>query len=189
MTYAMELARDMGWRKANGNGAGWMVLGLGIGALAGVAVGMLFAPKAGCETREDIRSKAAETFDTIKNTMQKQAETAKGMAQDAADTVGKAANDARKQAKKRIIDLRNTQEEFAKEMGGRTGRAGSRVNVPGTTTGGLAGSKKSSSNAKWDKSRKQKTSATGAALQNSADSSSTGYGYMYDSSPGSGYEE
>lgn len=38
----------------------YVLAGVGVGALIGVAAGMLFAPKAGTETREDLSEKFKE---------------------------------------------------------------------------------------------------------------------------------
>jgi gas vesicle protein len=50
----------------SGSGFGWFLAGLGIGA----AVGMLYAPKAGRETREDLLRRAEEGKDYVKNRAQ-----------------------------------------------------------------------------------------------------------------------
>ena len=57
------------------NKLSYFFLGLGLG----VAVGVLFAPKSGAETREFLRSKAEEGIDTVKE----QAGTLKETAADA----------------------------------------------------------------------------------------------------------
>jgi gas vesicle protein len=56
------------------NGLSSFLLGLGVG----VAVGMLFAPKAGSETREMIKSKAGEGGEYIKQRSAEMKETATG---------------------------------------------------------------------------------------------------------------
>jgi gas vesicle protein len=48
---------------SSGSGFGWFLAGLGIGA----AVGMLYAPKAGQETREDLRRRAEDGRDYVVN--------------------------------------------------------------------------------------------------------------------------
>jgi gas vesicle protein len=48
---------------SNGNGFGWFLAGLGVGA----AIGMLYAPKAGQETREDLRRRAEDGRDYVVN--------------------------------------------------------------------------------------------------------------------------
>jgi hypothetical protein len=59
-----ELAAQKGRMKAmeDDSKLSYFFLGLGLG----VAVGVLFAPKAGAETREFIRSKAGEGVDFVK---------------------------------------------------------------------------------------------------------------------------
>lgn len=48
---------------SNGSGFGWFLAGLGVGA----AIGMLYAPKAGQETREDLRRRAEDGRDYVVN--------------------------------------------------------------------------------------------------------------------------
>lgn len=45
------------------NGMIYLLAGVGLGALIGVAAGMLFAPKAGKETREELGEKMKELKD------------------------------------------------------------------------------------------------------------------------------
>jgi len=53
-------------------------------ALAGVATGILIAPKSGKTIREDIKKKALKTVETIKDTVCKTAETVKNTVDHAA---------------------------------------------------------------------------------------------------------
>ncbi len=48
---------------SSGSGFGWFLAGLGIGA----AIGMLYAPKSGQETREDLRRRADDGRDYMIN--------------------------------------------------------------------------------------------------------------------------
>jgi gas vesicle protein len=50
----------------DGSGALWFLAGLGVGAV----VGLLFAPQAGTETREALRSKADEGREYVRNRAQ-----------------------------------------------------------------------------------------------------------------------
>ena len=50
-------------------------VGMGVIAAVGVVSGILFAPKSGKETREDMKKKAVNTVETIKDTVQKEVET------------------------------------------------------------------------------------------------------------------
>lgn len=62
-------------------------LGMVAVAAAGVAIGMLFSPKSGKETRGDIKKKVEETIDTIKDKVHEKEEMA-------IDSVANAAKDA-----------------------------------------------------------------------------------------------
>ena len=53
-----------------GGGFGWFLVGLGIGA----AVGVLYAPKAGQETREDLASSARDGSEFVRERSRKAAE-------------------------------------------------------------------------------------------------------------------
>jgi gas vesicle protein len=54
------------------NGVAWFLAGLGVGAL----VGILYAPKSGRETREDLASSAREGADYVRNKSQQVADYA-----------------------------------------------------------------------------------------------------------------
>jgi gas vesicle protein len=62
-------------------------VGMGVVAAVGVATGILFAPKSGKETREDLKKKSLNIVETIKGTVQKKAETVKDSAAHAAQEV------------------------------------------------------------------------------------------------------
>jgi len=55
-------------------------VGMGLAATAGMATGLLLAPKSGKQTREDLKENAVNTVDTIKDTVQKKAEMVKDSA-------------------------------------------------------------------------------------------------------------
>ena len=55
-------------------------VGMGVVAVAGVATGVLIAPKSGKEIRENMKIKAVNTVEAIKDTVQKKVETAKDSA-------------------------------------------------------------------------------------------------------------
>jgi len=55
-------------------------VGMGVVAAAGVATGILFAPKSGKEMREDLKKKAVNTVETVEDTVRKQVESLKDSA-------------------------------------------------------------------------------------------------------------
>lgn len=67
------------------NGLSSFLLGLGVG----VAVGMLFAPKSGSETRELIKNKAGEGGDYLKQRSADLKETASGWVDKGKDALGR----------------------------------------------------------------------------------------------------
>lgn len=52
------------WRRK----AGMLALGVSIGCTVGAVTGILFAPKTGAETREEVGRRSRETLEKIKNT-------------------------------------------------------------------------------------------------------------------------
>ena len=60
---------------------------LSVAAAAGPATGILFAPKSGKETREDLKTKAVDAVETIKDTVEKSIETMKDSAAQATKEV------------------------------------------------------------------------------------------------------
>jgi len=67
------------------NGLSSFLLGLGVG----VAVGMLFAPKSGSETREMIKNKAGEGGDFLKQRSADLKDTASGWVDKGKDALGR----------------------------------------------------------------------------------------------------
>jgi gas vesicle protein len=61
--------------------------GLGLGIVLGAVAGLLFAPKSGKETREDIRVAAEKGAETVKETVVKGAEVVKETAEKSAKVV------------------------------------------------------------------------------------------------------
>ena len=62
-------------------------VGIGVVAAVGVATGIVFAPKSGKQTREDLKKKAEKTVETIKKSAQKSAESVKTSAEHAEQKV------------------------------------------------------------------------------------------------------
>lgn len=74
------------------NGKGKFVLGAALGAIAGAAAGILFAPKSGKETRKIIGDKTKEYVEKGKEMVEKGTEATKEKIKEAADTVSKKMN-------------------------------------------------------------------------------------------------
>jgi len=72
-----------------------ITIGMGIATALGVAIGVLIAPKAGKETREDLKIKAEHTIEAIKDTVHEKTETVKDSAAFAAQEIGKVIKDVR----------------------------------------------------------------------------------------------
>ncbi len=58
-------------------------IGMGVVAAAGVATGIIFAPKSGKETRKDLKNKYFKCCSAMKDTLHKKVEMAKDYAEDA----------------------------------------------------------------------------------------------------------
>jgi len=70
-----------------GKGTGKFILGAAIGAIAGAAAGILFAPKSGKETRKIIGEKAKDLAEKGKDFAVKEGKEAKELAEKAIDKV------------------------------------------------------------------------------------------------------
>jgi gas vesicle protein len=83
----LELINKEKRRKEKVKAARKFAIGMGVVAAVGVASGIVFAPKSGKETREDLKNIAVTTAETIKERVQKKAETVKDSAAHAAHEV------------------------------------------------------------------------------------------------------
>ena len=66
------------------NGFAWFLAGLGVGALAGI----LYAPKSGRETREDLANSAREGTEYLRNRSKEVAERVSGIVDKSREQVG-----------------------------------------------------------------------------------------------------
>jgi gas vesicle protein len=89
----LDLAGKEKRKKEREKAAQQLAVGVGIGAAVGLVTGILFAPRAGKETREDIKQKATNTANTIKDAVQEKVETIKESAVHAAQEVRNAIKD------------------------------------------------------------------------------------------------
>ena len=79
-----------------------------MGAGAGIAAGLLFAPREGRETREQLRTKARETRVKMQENMQKQ----KDGVSDAVDSAKQAVNEG----KEALVDAKETAKTRARQV-------------------------------------------------------------------------
>jgi gas vesicle protein len=88
-----------------GNGAGFMV-GLMAGALVGVGLGMLLAPKSGAALREDLGTRAREAGDKLKEQYRHAGESATAWAERGREVAerGRVAVDRGREAVARGVD-------------------------------------------------------------------------------------
>lgn len=76
--------------------------GLGLGVALGAAAGLLFAPKSGKETREDIKVAAEKGATVVKETAEKSAKVVKETAEKGAQLVKEKAHDVSAFAKEKL---------------------------------------------------------------------------------------
>lgn len=100
-------------KKQRAKDAKIMAAGIGAAAVAGVAAGILLAPKAGKETREDIKNKAAEVVDTTKEVVQDKAEHVKEAAVHVAEEIGDVIKEAKNKRSAKAAFKKEVNEEVA----------------------------------------------------------------------------
>jgi gas vesicle protein len=95
-----------------------MLAGVGLGALVGSVVALLFAPQSGTETREDIKAaaeklkdKAEELSKTISETAQTAYDKSRDVVENASSKMGDAIDNARKAAEEKKQELISQLEE------------------------------------------------------------------------------
>jgi gas vesicle protein len=99
----IDLARKEKRMKERVKAARKFAVGMGAAATVGVGIGIILAPKAGKETRVDLKKKAVNTLETVR----KKAETMKDSAAHAAYEVCNVIKDVHEKAedeKKDILD-------------------------------------------------------------------------------------
>ncbi|MHB8064398.1 MAG: YtxH domain-containing protein [Ruminiclostridium sp.] len=91
-------------------------VGISTAAVAGVAAGILFAPKSGKETRENLKKKAVNTVGTIKDTVEKKAEAVKDSAAHAAQEVSGVIKDVHGKTEGIKKDIKNGYHEITQDI-------------------------------------------------------------------------
>lgn len=66
----------------------YMLAGVGLGAIIGAAAGLLFAPKSGAETREELASKLKEVKSKTEEWVSEQKAKRNAMAKEIAEEIG-----------------------------------------------------------------------------------------------------
>lgn len=112
------------------NGFAWFLAGVGIGALAGI----LYAPKSGRETREDLANSAREGTEYLKNRSKQVAEQVGTIVDKSKEQVGNLVDKSREQVGeymdrgREVVDRGRAQwEEFVERGKSLVGDQGSRV--------------------------------------------------------------
>lgn len=90
--------------------------GIGAVAVAGVATGILIAPKSGKETREELKEKAVNTVEAIKDTVHKKVESVKDPAAHAISEVFNVIKDAHGNAEGVKRDIKDCCHEITQEI-------------------------------------------------------------------------
>ncbi len=91
-----------------------IAVGIGIVTAVSVATGILFAPKSGKETREEMKIKAVNTVETIKDTIQRKAEIMKESADHAAQGISNVIKDVHVKTERIKEDIHPKEENIKK---------------------------------------------------------------------------
>lgn len=83
-----------------------LLIGVTIGAVIGAAAALLYAPKSGQETREDLLQRIDEMKERIDDTSRQLAQLAREKVQEAKSDLGQAVEAGREAAKARAEELR-----------------------------------------------------------------------------------
>ena len=72
----------------DGNGLVYLLAGFGLGAIVGVAAGMMFAPKAGSELRDDVADRVKELKGKTQSWLEEQRKKSSNAVNAAVDELG-----------------------------------------------------------------------------------------------------
>lgn len=93
-----------------------IALGVGAAAAAGVAAGLLIAPKSGKETRRNMKKYVANAVDTFKDAVQKNAETVKDSTVHAAHEIQNIIEDVQEKTESVIMDIKDGSHEISQDI-------------------------------------------------------------------------
>lgn len=108
-----------------GNGGGSFVMGLLIGTVLGAGLGMLFAPKAGSDLRNQISEQATNLANQASDGYRKASETTSGWAERGKEAYGKARDAVSKGADEAQSYIRDTASSISESSS--SGPGGSRL--------------------------------------------------------------
>ena len=91
-------------------------VGMGVVAAVGVAIGIIFAPKSGKETRADLKQRAINTVETIKDTVQKKSEAVKDSTAHAAQEVSDVIKDVHGETERVKKDIKDGYHEITQDI-------------------------------------------------------------------------
>ncbi len=103
-------------KKDRANTAKKLAAGMSFAATLGAAAGILFAPKSGKETRDDLNKKAINAAETIKDKIEKNIEQVKDNANKAVNEINKAVDDIQEKTE----EIKAEYEEIKREIGKKT---------------------------------------------------------------------
>lgn len=93
-----------------------VVVGMSVVAVAGVATGILLAPKSGKETREDLKIKAVKTIQNIKSTVREKAEAVKDSVTHAEQEIGNVIKDVHEKTEVVKKDIKDGSHEIKQDI-------------------------------------------------------------------------
>jgi len=103
-------------RKDKAKVAQYLAVGIGAVATAGLATGILLAPKSGKETRENIKKKAVSTVETIKDTVNKNVDKIKDTVENTEKELNDVVNDISEKKEDVKKDIKGGYNEITKDI-------------------------------------------------------------------------
>lgn len=103
-------------RKQRAQNAKRLAIGIGAAATAGLAAGLLLAPKSGKETRKDLKEKAEEVVENTKEAVVKKTKSLKESASEAAHGISDVLKEAHEKKESVGEDLKEGRQDVAKAI-------------------------------------------------------------------------